>query len=322
MYRILVPLDGSALAESAIASACVIARHTSGSVDLFVAHVPELFVTDGEMIRGQTPRMLEEEYLKHTATEASTESGISITHAIATGNAVDGICDRAKQLGADLIVMTTHGRTGFSRAWIGSVADGVVRESKIPVLLIRARDNAVAGTPALRHFLVALDGSALAESVLTPVLRQLPSEATTLTLAQVVRPISQTFVDPVVPYAVIPGIIDDATTAELVRYARAYLDGVAAKVATRCAATVQTRVIVDQNPANGILALADEVHADAVALTTHGRGMSRLLVGSVADKVLRGTTVPLLLFRPRVRKAARLAGQVTRRVREALPRNR
>jgi nucleotide-binding universal stress UspA family protein len=322
MYRILVPLDGSALAESAIVPACAIARHANGSIDLLVAHVPELFVTDGEMIRGQTPRMLEEEYLKRTAEQASAESGVLVTRAIANGNAVDKICGRARQLGACLIVMTTHGRTGFSRAWMGSVADGVVRESKIPVLLIRARDNAVAGTPALRHFLAALDGSALAEQVLTPVLRQLASQGATLTLVQVVRPIPQTFVDPVVPYAVIPGIIDDATTAELIRNARAYLDGVAANVATRCAATVQTRVIVDRSPANGILALADEVHADAVALTTHGRGMSRLLVGSVADKVLRGTTVPLLLFRPRVRKAARLADRVTRRVKEALPRDR
>jgi nucleotide-binding universal stress UspA family protein len=317
MYRILVPLDGSALAESAIAPACAIARDMKGQIELFLAHVPELFVVDDAAVRGRTPRALETEYLQRAAEQAAADWGVPVTYIVVKGDPTEKISDRAKQLSADLIVMTTHGRTGFSRAWIGSVADGVVRSSKTPVLLIRARENTSSSAPSLRHFLVALDGSTPAESILDPLLAHLATKDLKLTLAQVVRPVPQMSMDPVIPYAVTSPIIDQDATAEVVSEAKAYLMGVAARVIARREAAIEPLVVVNEHPATAILGLVEAVHADAIAMTTHGRGASRLLVGSVADKVLRGTTVPLLLYRPRVPKTGRGTDRSARRVKKA-----
>jgi nucleotide-binding universal stress UspA family protein len=214
--------------------------------------------------------------------------------------------------------MTTHGRGGFVRAWLGSVADALVRRGGVPVLLVRpepaaARDAAeateaadftgvadpagldLATAPPLDHVLVPLDGSALAEQILEPALALGRSGELRVTLLRVAPappsalPVEQTFVTP-----------DEAAAMRRAREeAEAYLAGVAERLRAAGHA-VEAVVVADHDPARAILRAARERGAQVVALSTNGRGgLARLRLGSVADKLVRGGTCPTLVLRPR-----------------------
>ena len=315
MFTILLPLDGSPLAEQAVPAAAAIAKDLEGAIELLLVQVENPLARHATSGVIQQPRTTAEEYLQRVADRIAA-SGVppaNVTFAALPGEEVDVICRRAKQRGAQLIVMTTHGRTGFSRLWLGSVADGVVRKSAVPVLLLRAREASEAAPRVPpRDFLIPVDGSKLAEQVIDRVLDEAADTASKLTLFQVVRPVPQVVADPNVGYAVVStAIVDDGATEAARSLAERYVTELAGRVrARRPRLFVETRVIVAEAVAQAIIAAADAVQADAIAMTTHGRGASRLIVGSTADKVLRGAAVPLLVYRPRVR-----APRVLRRVR-------
>ncbi|HEU4994581.1 MAG TPA: universal stress protein [Gemmatimonadaceae bacterium] len=304
MFRILVPLDGSALAAQALPVAGAIAKQRNGRIDLLLVHVLGPIATYAAMARVQEPRTIEEEYLARTADRLAHDSGVSVSYAVLPGNEVDIICSRARQLDANLIVMTTHGRTGFSRAWIGSVADAVVRESPVPVLLVRGSEKQpVPAQGAPRSFLIPLDGSKLAEQIIEPVLELVSDTDAKLTLVQVVMPIPQLAMNPMQPYAILSSAgVDQQVTDQAIRAAEEYLGALANRLRIRTAATMDHRAVLGDGIANEILQVAKELGVEAIAMTTRGRGATRLFVGSVADKLLRGATVPLLLYRPRVRR--------------------
>src|SRR5689334_17153882 len=119
--RILIPLDGSTLAEQAIPTAVSLAR---------AAHAPIEVLTVRDA--WTDPR-----YVESIAAEINIGGPVRATSAIVEGSPAEAICLWTRQIGADLIVMTSHGRTGLSRLWLGSVADHVVRASTIPVLVLR-----------------------------------------------------------------------------------------------------------------------------------------------------------------------------------------
>jgi nucleotide-binding universal stress UspA family protein len=169
------------------------------------------------------------------------------------------------------------------------VADGLVRRTKLPLLLIRAGLPLRCWEGGLHRILVPLDGSELAESIL-PRLADLARVARArLTLLEVIGPP----MPELTPYAVAYLPEDDDVLAE---QARAYLGRVAASLAER---GVEADVeVAFGRPAERIAAAAAQHRFDLIAMATHGRGgMDRLIVGSVADEVLRQASVPLLLFR-------------------------
>jgi nucleotide-binding universal stress UspA family protein len=212
------------------------------------------------------------------------------------------LCGQAEALGVDLVVLTTHGRGPLGRFWLGSVADALVRRLPVPALLVRPQEGAPAAE-AVRHILVPLDGSPLAEQILEPAAALAELTGAAVTLLRVVGPVPP-------PGAEVPdGLIEEAVqqllekTAELQERVNAGasqgLETAAARLRER-GLVVQTRVAVADAPAPAILDAAREVGADLIALATHGRrGLKRLLLGSVADKVVRGGTLPVLLLRPR-----------------------
>jgi nucleotide-binding universal stress UspA family protein len=317
MFRILVPLDGSRLAEGAVPYVIEIARRTKGGVDIVFVQT-EASAHALAAGRVEEPLTVAEEYLQHQAAALTHYDIGGVTFAVDTGRPVDAICARARRLGVDLIVMTTHGRTGFSRAWIGSVADGVVRQSATPVLLLRAAidDSAPPHTPVVRY-LVPLDGSKSSEQVLDAIAPLIP-ESGSITLLHVVQPVPQIVVDPMLPYATLaPTLPDEAATRELTRHAQEYVETVASRLRLRIAAPVETRVVVSQVAATSILDAAKDARADAIAMSTQGRGASRLLIGSVADKVLRAAAMPLLLYRPVLAKSKQVRGRRASRARRA-----
>lgn len=306
MYRsILVPLDGSPSAEFAVPVAQGIARRCSGAVHLLHVHVP-LAAASGVRVAAGTvypdweseAKGQEEDYLTGLRQRLTDPAGVTVDHRIEDGSVVETVLKSAADSGSDLIVMTTHGRGPLARAWLGSVADGVARRGGIPVLLLRpTADPEPMGERLFRNILVALDGSPLAEQILEHAVALGSLVGATYTLARVVSP---TFLTGYAPTA--EGILADSGAgpemAVMIEEAERYLEETASRLRTR-GLTVETQAIVETQPAPGILEFAREKSTDLIAMATHGRtGLSRLVLGSVADKVLRGTTAPILLLRP------------------------
>ena len=297
---ILVPLDGSPIAEQAVPVAVSLARASCASIDFVLVHEPRLVeagrLADGlELARWDA----EEAYVERIAAETRTTAQVPVTHLTPAGAPASMIAARAADERADLIVMTSHGRTGFSRAWLGSVADSIVRHSHVPVLLLRS-DEARARGSQVAHFkriLVPLDGSALAEEMLGPAAALAQCGGGTLVLLHVVRPVP-TAMPAALGMPGLPMAVDEDATHVLVHEAQRELRQMEQQACTLGAPRTETHIVVEPAVANAILDFATEHQIDAIAMSTHGRGASRLLVGSIADKVLRGSSIPILMQRP------------------------
>jgi len=290
LQSILVPLDGSRFAEHALPVARHLAQCSGATITLAHVHVPIMNVSFGAWNMGGVPivdermdaevRQYEQSYLE-SLRERFADDDLNITCTMLYGAVVPTLTEYAADMHADLVIMTTHGHGAFSRVWLGSVADAFVRHSDIPTLLIRPEAEEEASLPvdqswSIRRMLIPLDGSALAERMLEPACRLGDLLDAEYWLLSVVEP---------------------PAAGEHQREAHAYLD----KVATDLQAqghTVQTHVAVGQ-PARTILDVAQQQQIGLVALATHGRGgLSRLLLGSVADKVVRGAEIPVFLVHP------------------------
>jgi nucleotide-binding universal stress UspA family protein len=320
--RILVPLDGSTLAERALPIAARIARASAARLLLVcAAAVPATygFMYGGETVRWNLVRDETEQaraYLGEMARSALLAS-LPVDCTAEVGTAADVILDTAAERGADLVVMTSHGRTGLGRWVLGSVAEHVVHHPPAPVLVLRGRDAGdvdVAGPEAehQRRILVPLDGSPLAEAALAP--------ARALALALAAPGAADLHLMLVVtPYEAVRANMPDAL---IVDGARAYLERMSQRLLAdggddgRLAVTWS--VVVSYDFAHGILAVAEAKGADqvaertesaagtgspgscdAIAMATHGfGGLARWALGSVTERVLHATHLPLLIVRP------------------------
>jgi nucleotide-binding universal stress UspA family protein len=165
----------------------------------------------------------------------------------------------------------------------------------------------LAEEPVVRRVLVPLDGSELAEQVLEPVLALGTGTRAEYTLLRVVNRMTPVSYDPASGRVSglrksLLGQLQELDRRESAR-ARNYLERLAERLRARSLA-VQTRVVLHEQPAVAILDDAQQNAVDLIALATHGRGgLRRLLLGSVADKVLRGAATPVLVCRP-VEKSA------------------
>jgi nucleotide-binding universal stress UspA family protein len=293
--RILVPLDGSTFGEAALSRALALSKRTGAALHLVsvVEPIPALPDDPWE----EKAKEWSEDYLEEVAERVSVQTGQEVTKGVRSGLVVEAILTEASSCGADLIVMATHGRGALSRAWLGSVADGVMRHAKVPVFLVRPKaDEAPVLEPTLgfHTILVPLDGSELSECALdyATELGELFGSAYHLTRV-VAYPLD--IASPYVPYTVQmnQNIVTEAKAA-----AAEYLETQAERLRWRGLA-VTTSVAVDAQPGRGILSEAEAVGCDLIAMATHGRsGVGRLVLGSAADRVLRGARVPLLLYRP------------------------
>jgi nucleotide-binding universal stress UspA family protein len=302
MYRsILVPLDGSAFGEQALPLALAIARRAGAAVQLVHVHTAFVYVESGFIYDNTADRHIrqqEQGYLEDAVKRwGSAAGGVPLSGALRDGRVADAVQEQLAHTGADLIVLTTHGRGPLSRFWLGSVADELIRRASSPVLVVPARETAPDPTkePLVRHVVIPLDGSTLAEQALEPAVALGRLLGADFSLLQVVRPVFFPGHDPTM--GGFPAMGQPATH-ELQAAAHSYLDGVAQRLRAR-SLKVQTRVVVDTHPAVAILDQSTDRPEGLIALATHGRsGLPRALLGSIADKVVRGSTVPVLLCRP------------------------
>ncbi len=311
-YRIVLPLDGSRFGERALPLALSLAERTGGALDLISVATPIAQSVAGrdDALAGDESRdrgkVLAREYLDELAgrIRSAGYEGSLARDVIAPGNAARSIVRYLAEVEADLVVMSTHGRGPLQRAWLGSTADGVIRRSPCPVLLVRPPDAVAEVEPADRppvdlsarpgpfeRVLLPLDGSDAAERAFD-ALPPFVAESTTLHLLRVVPPM----VPGGSPY--LPHAVQEAQDHELVRRAAGeYLDRFRSKVEASGYGT-ETQVLTGGQPAVAILRTTESVGAQLIAMSTSGRGgAARLLLGSVADKVVRGAPCPVLLSR-------------------------
>jgi nucleotide-binding universal stress UspA family protein len=289
---IVVPLDGSSLAEGALATAVDLCRRMRSTLVLVRVHQPpEMAITRAYEWDRETRRR-EQEYLETIVGRLRARFDVEAQSAVLDGHAADAVADTAEARPTSLIVMTSHGRTGFNRAWIGSVADAIVRRASTPVLLVRgAKAERSAAESHPNRIVVPLDGSAASHAIL-PFASALASALdATLELVRVVTPSDV----PEVP----PDLAADAAGAAL-STAEDELRAGASRVANIAPALrVNTRALNADSAADAIIRLARPNARSMVAMTTRSHGLRRLVVGSVADKIIRGGPRFVLLLQPK-----------------------
>jgi len=303
---ILVPLDGSRTAEHALPWARTLSRRTGAALRLArVRGIPPAPMA-GEGMTTYDPHPYtyitkeEDEYMAAAAkTWLDPESETTLTGVLleSTDSIAGTLIRYAETVSADVTIMTTSGHGAVSRLLFGSVADEYVRRSPGPTLLIRG-DAAMTPDPSIEprvgKVIVPLDGSALSEQAVTPALTLFDwygCEITLLLVLDAVKDIRQLMVR-------VGGSISHLWTPQTASsIAGEYLQQVADRL-RRKTSKVRTKVVEHGSAADVILAEAAEP-TTAIAMATHGHsGLTRMIFGSVADKVVRGATGPVLIVRP------------------------
>ena len=313
--RILVPLDGSVSAEEALPVAARIARASRGSIHLLRVvgspiDVAEEYDEDPLLSeqRIETETTVATDYLRAIVTLPVLDS-IQTTTEVAHGLAAQYILAAAEIGGVDLTVLSSQDRTGFTRWVLGSVAHTLAHESTVPTLVLHENVTAsqLAHTDAARplRVLVPLDGSPLAETALEPAAQLAASLAThgELHLTQVVKP----------RRASAKESFESSPNAELTARASTYLTQEAERwqaMAKELGISISWSVVLEADVASALLSQAEpgeqeqgttgSLSCDLIAISTHGRhGLERWVMGSVTNRLLNTTKLPILIVRPK-----------------------
>lgn len=322
LRSILVPLDGSPFGEYALPHALGLARRANAKFELAHAREPvslwdvPAFRTPEEEDRRVTEAALA--YLAdvarrvkaacpsvavtttllhgeiadalHKYPDVARPGNVFLTTTLLHGSVADALCEYTAEARPDLVVLTTHGRGPLSRFWLGSVATDLVQRAPAPVLLVRPQETPpdLAADFAPRRVLIPLDGSPFGEQIIPQAVAVGGLAEAEYRLLRVVPPVISSSGS---------GLGGRTVADQLRAEASGYLAGLTHGVPGL--RTAATHVAVDWPPAVAILADAEANDIDLIALETRGRsGLAKLLLGSVADKVVRGAAVPVLLRRP------------------------
>ncbi|MCJ7654872.1 MAG: universal stress protein [Dehalococcoidia bacterium] len=283
MYeRILVPLDGSELAEQAIPYAELLARKFNSEV---------IFIT--VCLAGDPLERALREYIERRV-EKIQSLGMKTRSVCIEGEPAASIIDFAGKNDISLIAISTHGRTGVSQWLLGSIANKVVQRSHIPVFLVRSSQPAK--TPAdkeLRKILLTLDGSQFSETIIPYVERLAKVMDSEVALLRVIEPAKL----PQLAAYIDREKYEKDFMAKLKREAKRYLGK--KKTALASKGIKVNSVLLEGKPAETILQYAEDKSVNLIALTTHGfSGVTKWAYGSVASRIIEASSKPTLLVRP------------------------
>lgn len=298
--RVLIPLDGSQFAEKVLTELPRFIEPNKSWIELIgVLEIGRYATSMSEYgplrelaeIRAQ----YESYFLKMR--QSLQEKGYLVNTAIVEGDAAEEIINSASACSADAIAMTTHGRSGIARWTLGSVADRVIHNTTLPVLLVHSQTES--SRQEIKTILVPLDGSKLSEQAL-PYARALAKEHhATIRLLQAVSPSD-------VEYAITRLPTQSETENAIQRrfsLSDTYLGHVASQLRGN-GVNVETEVLLG-DPSRCILETVKTHNVDVVVISTHGRtGFSRWVYGSVANHVIRTVSVPTLVVRGIVEEEA------------------
>lgn len=295
---ILVAADFSDSSRQAFHAACALAREDKTRI--FVLHV--LDPRSAEQGQGIEPAAhalaptaengLREAVKERLRREYAPSHPVDAEYRVAAGAPADAILRTSDELGCDLIVLGTHGRTALRRLLAGSVAETVLRHGRCPVLVLRTT-----GRPATREtraeeatglgigcILHPTDFSAASEPALRVARNLARDQGARLVLLHVI-PVE------VFPSEVPPMPIDLAPYRTELGMRQAQLEGPDLK------GSVES-ILREGDVADQVLQTAAEVHCDLIVMGTHGRsGVGRVLMGSAAEAVLRRSRCPVLAVR-------------------------
>lgn len=304
---IIIPLDGSKLAEQAIALAYSIAQHTNH--DVLLLQVVEKEVNPIPAQSDQAIRIDElpdyatsqaKAYLQAIAKQLQLEGGPAVSYDVVFGRPGEGIARVADESEASYVVMSTHGYTGFTRWMMGSVADRVLHLTERPLVLIHPPDHVaydpleqqMSELPDIKRIVVPLKGLPLAEQILPYVeeFAQAYGQADIMLFHTI----------PAFPAGLVP-IQTEKLKQQWLRLsheeAQTYLGHLVSQLRAQ-GHTVEFAIRVGM-PAEEILEYVKEVDADLIMMTTHARdGINRFLLGSVSSRVVKGSQVPVMVIRP------------------------
>jgi len=311
MNTLLVPLDGSALAERSLpyvrmlapllgARVCLLRVVTeTPSEDLFAENIAAAYgmydpLTVQHKRQQHALEMLRQNAEGYLESQAALlqAAGLDVAIDVRCGPAADVIVEAALGQHVTMIVMATHGYSGVKRWALGSVMDKVVHALSTPILIVRA--EAPAREPTLKRIMVPLDGSALARQALPLAVELAKSAGAELLLLQAIAATIEAYPGfpsrgrPIPQLADVLEALRDQATSELGTQA----DELRAHEVSARTAVVNghaAEVLVDEAARRGV---------DLIVMATHGySSLKRWALGSVADKVLHATTTPLLLVR-------------------------
>jgi len=302
MFRcVIVPLDGTRFAEHAVPVAMALA--VADDCRLILAHidVAPLPLDEPRVVNVDDPTNRDEytaailDYLTDVAGRISASKRVDVEWVILTGDVPQAIERLGGDRGADLIVMASHDRSALGRFVLGSGGERIVHNGGLPVLLVRKSesqlklereaDPATVSDPTgqvatFQNVLIPLDGAPLSEVVLEPAREVAQATGARITVMTVCN-----------TSHLAGGPPDFAS--------RAYLEAVARGL-RKTGIAVDVAVEQGHNVAKAIVRAVTDLAADAIAMATHGRGgLSRLVHGRVAGKVLDSVLMPVLLVRPR-----------------------
>ena len=301
MYKVIMaPTEGSDSERAAISVAVKLAQRFEADLRLVrvetaplvietVARPPVLEITE-QTLRDE--RLARLHKLEALGTECRALGEIRVMTALEDGPVAPTLRDYAKKFNVDLIVMSSHSRGGMKRITLGSVTDYLIRNTNIPVLVVKPPISFIGASPEqiLSRIVVPLDGSALAEQILPEVAALASRLKSTVSLLQVLTPLTYSQKEIMQPG--LPWWDTDIAVAD------AYLAR-AASYLTEEGLTVSKDVVLSDEVATAILDYSMRTRADLIALATSGSGgMGRFVFGTVADEVTRKSTSSLLVFHP------------------------
>jgi nucleotide-binding universal stress UspA family protein len=294
---ILVPLDGSPLAEQGVHTACRVAIETDAEILLLTAVSFSARAGAAERTKERVALADARQYLAYQQ-QSIARYGIVAHALVVPGDAVRAILFTAENEDVDLISMATHGRSALRYALLGSVAAAVVRETRVPIMLSRVIDWPHAQEMApYQRVLVPLDGTPFSEAALHFVKERELGQAGELMLLRAVDRARILAIPPKAPGDDEISMFDitEQETARRVREAGDYLH----RLGVDHPEMPPYRIVVaTDTPGRAIADTVVRDHADLVVLATHDRhGVDRLLHGSVARQVLQHTDVPVVLVR-------------------------
>ena len=318
MYtRILTPLDGSEVSEQVLPYARALASGLSLPLTLLMSIEPD-HPTIGEMLNPAIHwheteahrRGHAESYLSSVSARL-TGAGLVVESSLLHGEPAAGIVGEATQDPGVLITMASHGRSGFARWWMGSVADKVLHMADNPLLIVRSQQEGHSSQERpLQRLVVPVDGSELAEGVFPHVAYlsrslDLPVDLLRVTLSEAEYYQAMSMGLRILP----PTLPSFQSFAEnLDGEALVYLSGAKERLERMGAGPVSVRVLQGA-AAESIVDQATASANSLVAMTTHGRsGVGRMILGSVAERVVRQSGGPVLLVRSHHREEMPLTG--------------
>ncbi len=292
MYRkVLCPIDFSAGSQQALRTAVRLAN--DANAELVLAHswyVPPLaFAGEMPYAAGLIDDMVGEEQKALAAAlhDAKELGATKVSSLFLSGRPADQICDTLTRDPAyDLVVMGTHGRTGLGRIIMGSIAEKVIRHAPCSVMAVRGRN----GTNVFRHILCPVDLSPGSRAALDAAATLAARDGLGITLLHVLE----------LPVAFVGEPASAGVAADLDREAARVLAEWAGSLRKRVTVPVTTRTRVGSPAAQALTVLEAEKTFDLVIVGSHEHSaLGRLVIGSVAEKIVRHSPCPVLVARPR-----------------------